>query len=342
MKKINEYFNFLYKLERTGMKYDLKNITLMLKALGNPHKKFRSIHIAGTNGKGATASFIASILIEHGFKTGLFTSPHILRFNERIRINAKCIPNSYIKNFLNENLKLIKKINPSFFEVNTALAFKYFADKKVDIAVVECGLGGRLDSTNVLIPDVSVITQIAIDHTQFLGNTLEKIASEKIGIVKKGVDTVVSDTNNSLMHLFKKKIASERFFYLNYQAKISNNKVTSGKSTFTVKIKPDLNITLSSPLLGDYQPRNAACAILAVNSFMANNNLKPSPALIRKGISNIKKNTEYKGRIEFIKHKDRIYIFDISHNPAGIRSALKTLKNTKIDLIVFGMMADKD
>jgi dihydrofolate synthase/folylpolyglutamate synthase len=222
------------------------------------------------------------------------------------------------------------------------MAFKYFADKKVDAAVVECGLGGRLDSTNIITPKLSVITQIAIDHTQYLGKTLSKIANEKLGIVKKGVDAVVSDNNNSLKQLFKKKINKKQFFYLDDFIKIRNSKITSVKNTFTFKIKPDLKIHLSTPLPGNYQTRNAACAILAVKLYLDSESKDLSIHAIQKGVSNIKTNTGYRGRIEIIKHKGKTYIFDISHNPAGIKSALQTMKNNKIDLIVFGMMSDKD
>ena len=208
MKDIREYFKYLYTLERSSMKYDLKNISLLLKELGNPHRNTKYIHIAGTNGKGAVASFLSSILTEYGFKTGLFTSPHILRFNERIRINGKTIPDSYIKTFLDENKKMIEKVMPSFFEVNTAIALKYFSDKKADIAIIETGLGGRLDSTNVIIPELIIITQIGIDHTDYLGKTLVSIAKEKMGIIKSGIDVVVSDTNKELRKLFEKKVTN--------------------------------------------------------------------------------------------------------------------------------------
>ena len=343
MKNITEYFNYLYKLERIGIKYDLSNITEILKSLGNPHKKFKSIHIAGTNGKGATASFIASILTEHDFKVGLFTSPHILRFNERIRINGKCIENLYIKDFLNRNFKLIKKIKPSFFEVNTAIAFQYFADKKIDIAVVECGMGGRLDSTNVLSPEVSVITQIGIDHTQYLGNTLRKIALEKLGIIKNGIDVVVSDDNKKLKKLFEGKIGKRHLLYLDKAVRLKGITQTDKGVEFSAyfnRIKE--NFKFSTPLLGAYQSRNAASALLACMSFCEKSGYTLYYPYAAKGIKNIKHNTLYRGRIEIIRHKGRKYIFDISHNYESINQTFKTLKDIKIDLIVFGIISDKD
>jgi dihydrofolate synthase/folylpolyglutamate synthase len=339
MKNITEYFNYLYSLERSGMKYDLKNITILLKSLGNPHKNLKFIHVAGTNGKGATASFAASILMEHGLKTGLFTSPHILRFNERIRINGKCISNEYIKCFLTENIKLIKKVKPSFFEVSTALALKYFSDKKADAVVAEAGLGGRLDSTNIIIPEVSVITQIGIDHIQFLGGTIRKIALEKIGIVKPGIDVIVSDNNKILKPLFKSRIAKKHLFYIDEFAKTFSVRKSDKGTSFTIKLKSGKPVKLFTTLLGDYQVRNVKTAILAVRKFTKDS---VTESEIKKGVRRIKQNTGYFGRLEVIKSKGFKYIFDISHNPDGIKSALNNLKDMKIRTVIFGMMSDKD
>jgi dihydrofolate synthase / folylpolyglutamate synthase len=339
MKSINKYFDYLYTLERVGMKYDLKNITKLLIALGSPHKKFKSIHIAGTNGKGATASFIASILQEQGFKTGLFTSPHILKFNERIRINGKCIDDKYIRGFLDKHISLIKKVKPSFFEVNTAMAFKYFADKGIKIAVVECGLGGRLDSTNILTPDVCVITQIGIDHTRFLGNTLQKIAAEKAGILKHGSSLIISDTNKSLRSYFKNKVKSQDKIFTDEFANIKNIK---GRR-FSVFLKPvEQKLNLSIPLPGDYQPRNAVTAIIAAAMFNERMNRELYADDAGNGLKNVIKNTGYKGRLFEVKSKNRRYIFDVSHNPSGIAEALKNLKPASKDVVIFGIMADKD
>lgn len=344
MKNINDYFQYLYSLERFGMKYDLTNITKLLKALGNPHNKFRSIHIAGTNGKGATASFTASVLMEHGLKTGLFTSPHILQFNERIRINGNCISNNFITDFLDENINLIKKIKPSFFEVNTAIAFKYFADKKVDAAVIECGLGGRLDSTNIIKPDVSVITQIDLDHTQWLGNTLHKIAKEKLGIIKPGVKVIVSDNNNSLKKLFAKKINKENLLYLNDVKPVNNLQVKNGYLYFDYTYSKGKTIKLSTPLPAEYQSINAAAAIKAAEVFLDKNKLNINTSYIKKGIRNIKANTGYFGRMEFINHINTRYVLDVSHNPHGIKNAVKEIKNSRFkpDAVIFGIMEDKD
>ena len=344
MMNIKEYFQYLYKLERVGIKYDLTNITRLLKSLGNPQEKFKSIHIAGTNGKGATASFIASALKEHGFKTGLFTSPHILEFNERIRVNGKYINNSYIRKFLEENIGLIRRIKPSFFEVNTAMAFKYFADKKADVAVIECGLGGRLDSTNVLKPDVSVITQIDMDHMQYLGNTLIKIAKEKLGIVKKNTKVIVSDNNSRLKKLFHRSIPTADLIYIDDSSKIKITGYFDNKIKFSINVKNGKEIALTAPLSGKYQARNAAAAYYAVNEFMKKNNKSFSELKFKKGINYIKKNTGYSGRLEIIKIDSKKYLLDVSHNPDGIKNALSSANNIIFspDVIIFGIMSDKD
>ncbi len=343
-KNIQEYFNYLYKLERAGMKYDLTNITELCKALGNPQDKFRSIHIAGTNGKGATAAFTASVLMEHGLKTGLFTSPHILQFNERIRVNGKSISNSYIKMFLEENIRVIKKIRPSFFEVNTAMAFKYFADKKVDAAVIECGLGGRLDSTNILNPEVSAITQIDMDHMQFLGNTLRAIALEKLGIVKKGVKVIVSDNNRKLVSLFHKSITENELLYIDDIARMKVLSNSHGNLKFTVTPKGKKHFTLTTPLSGKYQVRNAAAGYFTVKQFFSETGNRFQPGKFKKGISNVKKNTGYFGRLELIRMNGKQYLLDVSHNPDGIKNAVRSVKSIgfKPDVVIFGIMSDKD
>ncbi len=341
---MQDYFNWLYKLERFSMKYDLSNITALCNALDNPQDKFHSIHIAGTNGKGATASFTASILMEHGLKTGIFTSPHILNFNERIRINGKPISDSFIKAFLNSNRQLIKKIKPSFFEVNTAMAFSYFAANNVDAAVIECGLGGRLDSTNILKPDVSVITQIDLDHIQWLGNTLQKIAKEKLGIVKPGIKTIVSDNNYKLKKLFYNTIGKEDLLYLDDVCNISVFKSSGNKLEFTFKTRGGKILRMSSPLPARYQARNIAAAYYAAGEFLNKNETKFSLKNFKKGVRRIKENTGYYGRMETVKFNNRNFLFDVSHNPNGIMNAVNALRQSgyKPGVVIFGIMNDKD
>ena len=327
------------------MKYDLGNIRLLLRAAGNPHVKTKYIHIAGTNGKGGTASFLASILMEHGLKTGLFTSPHILRFNERIRINGRTIPDSFIKRFLDDNKKLVEKIKPSFFEVNTAIAFKYFKDKKVDIAVIEAGLGGRLDSTNVIKPQLIIITQIGIDHTDYLGNTLEKIAKEKLGIVKPGIDVITSDTNKTLTNIFTSKVTPAKLYFLDKHIKTYSVNRKNKENVYSFKRinrnKP-YNLTLTSPLPGNYQARNIAAALLGAEKYLENLNVKFDLNISKKAVRNVKLNTGFSCRFETVKKGGINYILDISHNPSGIKSALNNFSNSKPGVIIFAMMNDKD
>lgn len=345
MHNINEYFYYLYNLERANKNYTLENTRLILKHLGNPQSNLKCIHIAGTNGKGGTASFLASILMEHGFKTGLFTSPHIIRFNERIRVNGKMIPNNYVISSVDDNLKYFKKIKPSFFEVNTAMALKYFCDKKVDVAVIETGLGGRLDSTNVIIPELSIITQLGMDHTDMLGNTLQKIAREKIGIVKPDIDVIVSDTHKELESLFRKSIENNRLYYLKDLIKIKLLKNSIEGCVFEIdskKIKELDKIIFSTPLPGVYQAINTATALFAALRFLKNNDMRLSLSKAKKGIAKVKSNTGYRGRFELIKKENHNYILDVAHNPDGIKESLTNLNNKKADVIVFGMMNDKD
>lgn len=321
------------------MKYDLNNIRKLLTVLGNPHHSTKYIHIAGTNGKGGTASFLASILKEHGLNTGLFTSPHILKFNERIRINGKPISDSYIKNFLKKNRILIQKVKPSFFEVNTALAFSYFAGKKVDIAVIEAGLGGRLDSTNIVKPELIIITQIEIDHTDYLGNTLLKIAKEKLGIVKPGIDVIVSDTNKKLKRLFKSKIKQENLYLLDEHVNVQ--KIDSGGKTTALNVMGNI-LTTRSPIQGKYQIRNISTALLSSLRYFEKAGVDFSLNAAQKGIKHVKENSGYRGRFEAVKKNGIKYILDISHNPAGIKAALSNFSNSKPDVIIFAMMSDKD
>lgn len=337
-----KYIDYLYSLERTGMKYDLLNITRLMKHLGDPHNKFRSIHIAGTNGKGATASYAASIMMSHGLKTGLFTSPHILEFNERIRVDGKTISSKYVIDFIESNIRIIKRIRPSFFEVCTAIAFSYFAENNVEIAVVECGLGGRLDSTNILKPDVCVITQIGMDHMQYLGNTLKKIAIEKLGIIKPGVPSVVSDNNKLLKPLFKRYIKSENFYYLDNILKLSQLKSYNTKGQrFSLEFYGGGKLELTTPLLGKYQARNAAAALIASQHFLQSHGIASGKDKLSKGINDVFKNSAYMGRLQSIRVKGTTYTFDISHNAEGIKESLKAIKK-KPNVIIFGMMADKD
>jgi len=344
VRSIQTGFSYLYQLERSGVKYNLNNIRALMRAIGNPHEKLRFVHVAGTNGKGAVASFIAAIMQEYGFKTGLFTSPHILSFNERIRINGETIPDRYIWDFMESNRKLIRKIKPSFFELNTALAFKYFFDKRVSVAVIEAGLGGRLDSTNIILPVVSVITEIGMDHTDYLGKTLKSIAREKAGILKPGVPAVISDSHTSLRSIFRNRQTNADLFFLDDVVRYHITNTTLKDSTFrlighTGKFR--------IPLPGSFQVRNAVTAVLATKIFFRGIGYEPaSDDGFRKGLSNVRKCSGYRCRLEFLRQTGKYWILDVSHNPDAIKFTIETSKKL-LDgfgkrIVVFGMMKDKD
>lgn len=346
MQHIDKYLESLYKLERVSIKYDLSNIKKLLSRIGNPHLKTKFIHIAGTNGKGATASFIASILIEYGFKTGLYTSPHLLRFNERIQINSKFIPDEYIKSFMDDNLDYIKRIRASFFEATTAMAFMYFADSEIDIAVIETGLGGRLDSTNVINAKLCIITQIGIDHTQYLGKTLKSIALEKIGIAKSAESVIVGDNHISLRRLFESELAGKSVYFISDKFETRTLLVKPNKTKFLANIilaeQDNLEADFTIPMDGTYQISNACTAVLAAFVFLKSLGRYLSVPNFSNGLVNVKKNTFYHGRFEFIKLGLHDFILDVAHNPDAIGIDSEPAGSKNISVIVFGIMEDKD
>lgn len=335
----NKTIDYLFKLERRGIKYNLSNIKKLLSFLGNPEKNFKSVHIAGTNGKGSVSSIINSILIEKGFSCGLYTSPHITDFRERILVKGEWASKKFIIDFTNKINPLIKKIEPSFFEVATAMAFEYFSKKKVDYAVIETGLGGRLDSTNVLLPELSVITTIAIDHVDFLGDTIEKIAYEKAGIIKKNIPVVIGNLKPAALREIKKK------------AETTNSKIinSSRKEIRIIKrSEKGLNFYYENqkfnfPVIGDYQLNNLRTALTAIQTLSGKNKISFSKRIIQKGLSNIKINSNFYGRFDTIKSFPKI-ITDVSHNEQAFENIAANLKYFKYKnlIVLFGMMKDKN
>ncbi|MCX7832787.1 MAG: bifunctional folylpolyglutamate synthase/dihydrofolate synthase [Ignavibacteria bacterium] len=347
MKKFRDYnkcINFLFGLERVGIKYSLNNIKVLLKYFGNPEKGITAIHIAGTNGKGSVASMINSILIEHGFKCGLYTSPHIFDFRERILVNRKFIEKEYILDCTNDLLNLIEKISPSFFEVTTAIAFKYFRDKKLDFAIVEAGLGGRLDSTNVLKPILTIITGISIDHTEYLGNTINKIAYEKSGIIKRNTPLILGKINNKVIPILvstaKAKNANIVFSTKEHEIRITRR---TEEGFYFNLINKNFKLTnVFLPLVGDFQKWNTLTSLSAINKLSDNYHVKIKEESIINGLKNIKYNSRFYGRFEKIKENPKIVI-DVSHNLEGIKNIEKNLKYFTYDnlYIIFTMMSDK-
>ncbi|MEO6694842.1 MAG: folylpolyglutamate synthase/dihydrofolate synthase family protein [Ignavibacteria bacterium] len=348
--KVNKFsnykssINYLYGLERAGIKYDLKNIKALLKLLNNPERNFKSLHIAGTNGKGSVSSILNSVLIEKGFKTGLYTSPHLIDFRERILFNGKFIPKKHVLNFVNNHYKDIEKIKPSFFEITTALAFEYFNFKKIDYAVIETGLGGRLDSTNVINPVISVITSIDIDHTEFLGNTIIEITKEKAGIIKKNTPVVIGEVSEVSKRIFKKyskEKMSELIFSENqYKTKI----VKKMEHGFYFNIKNGIysGKNFLFPVIGDYQLKNIKTAFTSLDVISKKEKINFTDVQIFAGLQNLKLNSNLHGRFELISKAPKIVI-DISHNLQGVRNIKSNLKYFHYEklYIIFGMMTDK-
>ena len=324
-------------------KADLTNTIALCEALGNPQHQFKSIHIAGTNGKGSTSHMLASILQTAGYKTGLYTSPHLVDFRERIKIDGDYCSKEFVVDFTEKIKPLIEAIQPSFFEITVAMAFSYFAEQKVDIAVIEVGLGGRLDSTNIITPEVSVITNIGLDHTQFLGNTIPEIAGEKAGIIKKDIPCVISEYTSETRPVFDAAASHTRISYApdmysiqgtkyahDYlQVDITNN-VTGATNTYSL----DLN--------GSYQAKNVLGVLTAIE-ILQTKGWKITDENIATGLSHVKLNTGLYGRWQVIGNSPTTVV-DVAHNMTGIQSLL-----TQIALLhyshlhlVFGMVKDKD
>lgn len=308
--EFNSLLDYLYKLQRLGIKVGLNHTFELLQRCGNPQNQFQSIHIAGTNGKGSTSAIISSILMEAGLKVGLYTSPHLIRFNERIRVNGKPISDSKIVEFVDEHRSDIDDIESTFFETTTAMAFRYFANKNVDIAVVETGLGGRLDSTNVLTPDLTVITPISLDHRDILGKNILDISKEKAGIIKKNIPLVLAPQDNAVFSQLL-KIAGD----LDSDVAIVDppTKVTLSKSG-TAFIKNGLSF--KTPMIGRHQAINNSVAIEAVQIFMP----EIQKEVIDIGIQKVK----WPGRLQRMSIEKPIY-YDVSHNAHGIQMTLQAL-----------------
>lgn len=334
------------RVGKAAYKSGMGNIESLCAALGNPEQQFRSIHVAGTNGKGSTSHFLASILQEAGYKTGLFTSPHLKDFRERIRINGKFIPAREVSRFVEKHHARLIDLEASFFEMNVALAFAHFAEQQVDVAVVETGLGGRLDSTNVLVPDLSIITNISFDHADLLGNTLPAIAAEKAGIIKRDVPVVVSERQEDVAHVFQNKSTETKSVI-----RFASDEVRVIETSWSQESEPQLNAklqlrgaeyNLTTPLSGAYQIKNLAGVLVAIEEL---NSLgyQISDEHLLNGVRCVKSNTGLRGRWEKIGASPDIYC-DTGHNEAGVKEVLEMIHRTphKHLHLVWGMVNDKD
>jgi dihydrofolate synthase/folylpolyglutamate synthase len=328
-----------------ALKKDLHNTISLCAAIDNPQHKFKSIHVGGTNGKGSTSHMLAAILQKAGYKTGLYTSPHLKDFRERIRINGKMISKAAVTNFVKSQQKLILDIEPSFFEVTVAMAFDYFAQAKVDIAVIEVGLGGRLDSTNIITPELAVITNISLDHTNILGNSLTAIAKEKAGIIKKEIPVVIGEKQPATAKVFTDR-AKELFAplsFANKSLKVAHAKYQ--KVHLVVDIEGDHKLAYQNvklDLTGNYQQKNILTVIEAVHQLQKIG-FTISKDAVYSGLRNTKKITGLQGRWQTISRKPLV-ICDTGHNQAGIIEVLKNITTTahKQLHVVIGMVKDKD
>ncbi len=310
---------------KAALKPDLKNTILLCEAIGNPHLKFKSIHIAGTNGKGSTSNMLSAILQMQGYKTGLYTSPHLKDFRERIRINGEMVSEAFVVAFTEKIIPHLEIIQPSFFEITVAMCFDYFAEQQIDYAIIETGLGGRLDSTNIIHPILSIITNIGYDHTDLLGDTLAKIAFEKAGIIKSNVPIVIGETQMETTPVFKEK------------AKLEN------ASLYYADQNPNyFNTEIESDLTGIYQQKNILTVMQAVE-VLQKIGLTIDPFMAARALRQVKKLTGFIGRWDILQTNPKI-IVDTGHNVSGLKYVFEQLKQETYSKlhIVFGMVADKD
>ena len=322
--KYSETLNFLYSLNRKGIKLGLEHTHQLLKHLGNPHKKLKIIHVAGTNGKGSTCAHIESVLRYNGYKVGVYTSPHLIKFNERIRINGRLISNQEIISFMDNAISQIKKIESTFFETTTAMAFDYFNKKKVDFAIIETGLGGRLDSTNVTNPFLTIITSISYDHTEILGETIEEIASEKAGIIKEGCPLIISRQSKRVLDIIKTQVLHKNTFMI-VSDKPKNIKIDPSGTSFTYN-----KMDYKTSLIGEYQAENSALAITAINNI----NSKITYESISQGF----KNVFWLGRMQKVSE----YIFyDVGHNYDGIKKTIGVINKLYPNFNIIGLFCIK-
>jgi dihydrofolate synthase/folylpolyglutamate synthase len=338
-------FNALPMFQRIGaaaFKKDLGNTISLCRHLGNPQNKFKSIHVAGTNGKGSSSHALASILMEAGFKVGLYTSPHLKSFTERIKINGKEIPEQEVVDFVDKNKDYLEKLKPSFFEMTVGMAFWYFAEEEVDIAVIEVGMGGKFDSTNVILPEVSLITNIGFDHMQFLGETLEKIAGEKAGIIKKEKPVVIGQRQVETAPVFE-KIAKEQdatiyfaedFYHISRKRELE-------KAVFEI-IGPEGNFQVELDLHGKYQQKNLA-GILKTIAVLQNLGYRITRSHVLYGLGQVVKNTGLKGRWQILGKAPWV-ICDTGHNVDGMKYILDQINEYIYNqlFMVIGMVNDKD
>ncbi len=325
-------------------KADLKNTLVLSNYLGNPQYKFKTVHIAGTNGKGSTSHMLAAIFQQSNYKTGLYTSPHLKDFRERIKMNGDMVPQAFVIDFVEKIKGFSEEISPSFFELTFVMAIDYFAQQNVDIAIIETGLGGRLDSTNVITPEVSVITNIGFDHMDILGDTLEKIAIEKAGIIKPGIPVVIGETTLETKNVFCKKANEQNAPILFAEDVYKINSTKSVDEVLQIEIVNRRNKVTSKynlDLAGFYQAKNLLTVLTATD--VLRNMFTLSDENITQALANVKRLSGLRGRWEII-HRKPLVVLDVAHNADGIQQLTYQIKNTphKKLHVVFGMVKDKE
>ncbi len=347
-----ETVEFLYaklpafqKIGNMALKPKLTNIIKLCSVLGNPQDYFKSIHIAGTNGKGSSSHFLASILIEKGFKVGLYTSPHLKDFRERFKVNGIDASEKYIIDFVEQHKDLIEEVQPSFFELTVVLAFQFFKDQSINIAVIEVGLGGRFDSTNIIQPILSLITNIGFDHMEILGDTIPKIAFEKAGIIKSFTPVVISEYNSESAPVFQEEalIKNAKIVFANELFKIESIESSPTKLKLIVKnILNSKEFVLDSGLVGEYQISNII-GVLAVIDQLNGLNFNINSENITKGIKNVVSNTNLKGRWQILANFP-LTICDTGHNEHALKITLEKVNQIKFNKkhLIFGFVKDKE
>ncbi len=347
-----ETLNYMYeklpmftRIGEAAYKADLHNTIRLCESIGNPQNQFKSIHIAGTNGKGSCSHMLAAILQTAGYKTGLYTSPHIIDFRERIKINGIEIAEIDVVEFIQRQHKLIEEITPSFFEITVAMAFDYFANQKVDIAIIEVGLGGLLDSTNIIIPEVSVITNISYDHMSMLGQTLHEIAIQKAGIIKDHIPCVIGESQFELQNIFFGNAIKHKsqLFYADAIYEMVNSKLNEGKMKMTMLNTSSMmahDIILD--LVGAYQYKNCKTVLTTID-ILKSHNWKIEEKHVITALAQVKYLTGFKGRFDIVK-KNPTIILDVSHNEAGLNEVFQQVNSMEYNrlFIITGFAKDKE
>lgn len=345
MHTFNTTIKFLYGLQKYGMKFGLENIKKLCETLENPHQDYPTIHIAGTNGKGSTSAMIASVLTASGYKTGLYTSPHLLMFNERIRIDGKPISDDELITYTKIIRSEIEKYRATFFEATTAIGFKYFSDQKIDIAVIETGLGGRLDATNIITPLISIITNIGLEHTEYLGSTTKSIAHEKAGIIKPFVPCLTAARDEDAFRVIQSvtRKSNSALNHIDDNTKLVFLKNDLQAQYIDLKIWNTKLNNLKLTMLGKFQEDNIRLSALALSLLRKKYSYKITDRSIRSGFSGVKLFSGLRGRFDLLS-KNPLIIGDVAHNTQAFINLKATLFRLGIYkvIVVFGLMKDKD